>query len=900
MKKILIVNKNSTAHYAKKEAGGKGHNLFLLTQNGFNVPRWIVLPPNVFEEFKKTTGISEYIDNILKNEHLSLKEVSDKIVHKISETQFPKSMEEELKSIYSPFEKKTIAVRSSAHDEDSAIHSFAGQLSSYLYIDSFEKTLRHIRDVWASAYSERGLHYRTTNKLETQNIKVSVILQEMIDPEISGVLFTCNPIDGSNDKIVINSVYGVGEGLVSGLLDADTFITKKENKLTIIESNIVEKKRKLTRDKENESTKEEDVPESLVNISSLNDKFLADLTKLAIKIEDYYGRAQDVEWAIYQGEIFLLQSRPVTTNVNNLKGTLFVWDNSNIVESYGGLTMPLTFGFAHYVYHQVYVQFCEILMVPQKNIKEMDYFLKNMLGLFYGRVYYNLLNWYKLTSILPGYKYNRAFMETMMGTNESLQDEIAERTKPPEFHGGILAKFRKFLTGLKFFYFHLNIQSIVDNFLITFHKIYDDFRKTDYSKMSSDQIYIEYMRLEKEMLWKWHAPIINDFLCMVHYGIFKKLTNNWLSHLGDSFHNDLLAGNGNLESAMPTKRLIELSGIVEKNEDLKNLIMQTDNADLLEALNQSKFNDFYLLVKDYLDKYGFRCMSEMKLEQKDMHQDPSLFFVFLKNIVKSGQTDLHEYEKREKEIRSRAEELLNKNISGVRKIIYSWSLHHARKAVMNRENTRFCRTRIYGVVRAMFYAMGEDFVKRNIIDTKEDIFYLSLDELKGTFEGTNSIQNLREVIKVRKCEYEFYKNNEPAARFFTRGPVYYNNQHMPVEEEVKNDDSPLLPNQMRGIPCSPGIIEGFVKVILDPSDNMELNGEILVTHRTDPGWIPLYPSASALLVERGGLLSHSAIVAREMGLPTIVSIKGLTKRLKTGMKIRMNGETGLIEILEGE
>lgn len=900
MKKILTVNKNSTKHYAKKEAGGKGHNLFLLANSGFNVPDWIVLPPSLFDDFKKTTGIAEYIDNILKNEHLSLKDVSEKITLKISETPFPKYLEDEIKLAYLPFEGETIAVRSSAHDEDSAIHSFAGQLSSYLYVDSFERTVRHIRDVWASAYSERGLHYRTTNKLETLNIKVSVILQVMIDPDKSGVLFTCNPIDGTNDKVVINSVYGVGEGLVSGILDADTYITKKDHKLNILETNIVEKKRKLNRDKLNQTTQEVDVEEHLINVSSLNDKELEELTTLAQKIEDFYGRAQDVEWAILNNKIYLLQSRPVTTNVNNSRGTLFVWDNSNIVESYGGLTMPLTFGFAHYVYHQVYVQFCEILMVPQKNIKEMDYFLKNMLGLFYGRVYYNLLNWYKLTSILPGYKYNRAFMETMMGTNEALQDEIAERTKPPEFHGGLLARFRKFLTGVKFFYFHLNIQNIVDDFLKTFHVIYDDFRKTDYSKMSSDQIYIEYLRLEKEMLWKWHAPIINDFLCMVHYGIFKKLTNKWLSHLGDSFHNDLLAGNGNLESAMPTKRLIELAGLVEKDNRLKKLIIETDNVDLLEALNQSEFKEFYQHVQDYLDKYGFRCMSEMKLEQKDMHQEPSLFFVFLKNIVKSGQTDLHEYEKREKEIRTKAENLLDSNISGIRKIIYSWSLHHARKAVMNRENTRFCRTRIYGVVRAMFYAMGEDFVKRNILDTKEDIFYLSLDELKGSFEGTNSIQNLREVIKVRKNEYEFYKNNEPAARFFTRGPVYYNNNHMPVEEEIKLNDSPLLENQMRGIPCSPGMIEGIVKVIIDPSDNMELNGEILVTHRTDPGWIPLYPSASALLVERGGLLSHSAIVAREMGLPTIVSIKGLTKRLKTGMKIRMNGETGLIEILEGE
>lgn len=894
---LYTVSKNSTHHFAKKESGGKGHNLYLLSNNAIKVPKFITLPPVFFEEFKKQTKIEDYLNTILEDKHLSMLEVSEKIRHKIIETNMPISVYEEIVLAYESLDKNLISVRSSAHDEDSALHSFAGQLSSYLYISDLDKTIHAIQECWASAYSERSLHYRTINKLDILNIKVSVILQEMIDPDISGVFFTCNPINGKNDQIFINSVFGVGEGLVSGLLDADTYALAKKDG-SIIEKNIVEKTKKLIRDADAQKCLEVEVPLNQQNTDSLSATDLKALYEIALKIENFYGRPQDVEWAIKDGELFILQSRPVTTGIENGRGILYMWDNSNIVESYGGLTMPLTFGFAHYVYHQVYVQFCEILLVPQSRIKEMDYFLKNMLGLFYGRVYYNLLNWYKLTSILPGYKYNRAFMETMMGTNEALQDEIAERVKPPEFHNGIGAKFRSALTGLKFFYFHLNIQNVVDDFLTEFHVSYNKFRVIDYSRLPADKIYEHYQTLERELLWKWHAPIINDFLCMVHYGIFQKLTRKWLSHLGEGFNNDLLAGNGNLESAEPTKRLIVMSGYVSKKPKLKELILSTPNDLCMEAINQSEFQEFYHMLLEYIDKYGFRCMSEMKLEQKDLHQEPGLFFVFLKNLINCGQTDLHEYEKREKEIRENAEALLNKNINGVKKIVYKWSLKHARKAVMNRENTRFCRTRIYGVVRSMLYAIGEDFTKSNIIDKKDDIFYLSMDEFTGAMEGTNSILNLRAVINLRKAEYENYKNQELASRFATRGPVYWNNQHMPKEEEVVFDESTLLPNQMRGIPCSPGVVEGVVKVIIDSNDDMTLNGEILVTERTDPGWIPLYPSLSALLVERGGLLSHSAIVAREMGLPTIVGIKGLTKKLKTGMKIRINGETGLVEILE--
>ncbi|MEK6625391.1 MAG: PEP-utilizing enzyme, partial [Bdellovibrionota bacterium] len=306
----------------------------------------------------------------------------------------------------------------------------------------------------------------------------------------------------------------------------------------------------------------------------------------------------------------------------------------------------------------------------------------------------------------------------------------------------------------------------------------------------------------------------------------------------------------------------------------------------------------YNRLLDYIDKYGFRCMSEMKLEQKDLHQDPSLLFVFLKNLLNAGKNNLDNFEEREKEIRDKAETLLDQNLSFWKKIFYRWSLHHARKAVRNRENTRFCRTRVYGIVRSMFFGMGSDFTARNIINSREDIFYLSLEELKGALEGHLHTQNLKALIEMRKKEYQNYSNIEPLTRLVTRAMPYWQNIHELQNASVPTaSDSDLLPNQMKGLGCCPGVVEGIVKVIMGPEDDLTLNGEILVTMRTDHGWIPLYPSISGLLVERGGLLSHSAIVAREMGLPTVVSVLGLTKKLKNGMKVRLNGETGLIEIL---
>ncbi len=904
----MMITQRSTETYAKREAGGKGFNLFLLSRQGFPVPQWIVLGASVFRSFRAETGIEKQIAdtvNQAKTQDLAL--IAARVRELILSTPLPKDIEQKAREAYRSLSKPLIAVRSSAADEDSSQHSFAGQLSTFLYVRSEDEAIRCLKECWASGYSERGLSYRIQNDMDLSHpIQVAVIFQEMVDSEKSGVLFTCDPIKKDGTKSTINSVYGVGEGLVSGLLDADTFLVDKKSG-AIVQQELVSKKSQLVMNLnapeghtvagEPENTHETPVAEELRETSSLSETELRALNELGAKVEKYYRFPQDIEWGMKDGKLYLLQSRPVTTPIRNEDGLLYIWDNSNIVESYGGLTLPLTFTFARNAYHWVYIQFCEILLIPQSDIRKMDYFLRNMLGMFYGRVFYNILNWYKLTSILPGFKYNRSFMETMMGTQHSLADEIADRIKPPGFAETFSSKLMRTISGFKFLWFHFTIQSMVDDFLKYFHEEYSKYRHIQYSQMPADEIWAYYQEVEQKMLMRWHAPIVNDYLCMVHFGILKKLTAKWLSHLGDGLQNDLLCGEGKLESAEPTRELIRMAAQISTDPKLKSLIESTPAEDCMEALQQSAHSAFKGRVDRYIDLYGFRCMNEMKLEEKDLYQDPSFLFVCLKNYLRSGQTDLDGYEKREHEIRAAAEKKVHENLLGLKLRVYLWSLRNARKAVKNRENTRFCRTRIYGVARAMFHGIGKDFTARGIIDSPEDIFYLEIDELAGALEGHLTVQEPKLLVELRKKQYEGYAATEPSSRFITRGPVYWMNEHTEPEQEAETETD-LPPNTLKGVGCCPGTVEGIVKVILSPKDNMELNGEILVTLRTDPGWIPLYPAASALLVERGGLLSHSAIVAREMGLPTVVSLKGLTQKIKSGMRVRINGETGIVNMLD--
>lgn len=893
----MIVTPKSTLFYAKNEAGGKGFNLYLMSQAGLPVPEWVVFGKRYFHEFLQSQALGSELElclTRLQEGTLTPVDAEKEIAALFDKTEIPKAVSDSLDEVLKTLGVNNVfSVRSSAADEDSLSHSFAGQLSSYLYVSGKVDILKYIRLCWASAFSERGLVYRIENKIDLKKISVSVVLQRMIDPEKSGVLFTCDPVAKKTDTYVVSSVYGVGEGLVSGALDADSFwLDAKEGKL--LREELVEKKEMLKKSSSGHC-ETKNVPAALVNTASLSAEELHSLYKLGSKIQEQYHRPQDIEWAIENGKVYVLQTRPVTSLDQDLIGYPNLWDNSNIIESYGGLTSPLSFSFALRNYKAVYVQFCEVLGVPNEIIKDMDSYLGYMLGSLNGRVYYNLFNWYKLVGVLPGFKQNREFMETMMGVSEALSDEIANRIKPHDSWNTFSGRIRKMVTGFNFLKYHFTIQSVVEDFLITFHKDYDKYRSMPLKRMRGDQLIRVYMELERNMLGRWKAPIINDFLCMVHFGLLRKLTTTWLKELDSTIQNDLLAGEGGLESAEPTKALLRLANRAAQNEGLRKLLETTDPKDGLEALNQSPYQEFYKMVLDYLDRFGFRCMSEMKLEEIDLLTDPSYLFVCLKNYLKSGQTEAHD-DSHEKSLRSGAEAKVSAHLTGLKKKIYFWVLKHARKAVKNRENTRFARTRIYGIARTIFQTIGEDLASLGAIENPRDIFWLTIEEIFGIYNGTLPSYDLNAFISLRKKDYQkFEQDTDP--RVMTRGAVYWNNTFT-KEEDLSQLTAESGDWDLKGLPCCPGVLEGTVKVILNPSDNLELNGEILVTARTDPGWVPLYPAISGLLVERGSLLSHSAIVAREMGIPAIVSIPGLTKKIKTGMRVRIDAKAGTIKILD--
>lgn len=884
-----------------RHLGGKAANLAVLESQNLPVPPWYAVTTTAFRRALETAGLPQriavHLAVVSGDDDLRL--AAAEIREWIAAIPLPPGLDEEIAAAHSARIGRDafVAVRSSAAGEDAAGESFAGLHDSFLYVRGHDRLLSAVRRVWASAYNERALAYRRAKGISWDSIAIAVVVQEMIDARSSGVLFTANPNDGNVHQIVISSLWGAGEGLVSVGLDADTFLVEKDT-LAVAETIAAKTERMVLDTAAGGGLVREPVPADLRERSSLSPEETLALARLGIAIERHYRRPQDIEFAIdAAGKPFILQARPVTTveEAGPAAGNRLLWDNSNIIESYSGVTSPMTFSFIRRAYSIVYHCFAEVMGIDAKTVKANREVFENMLGLFRGQVYYNLLNWYRLVRLFPGFNYNRKFMESMMGVREETRPEDEPAAGAEGSTGDLLALVRLFSRSAANFY---RIRRIVGDFQAYFREHYERWSALDFRALAPPEQAALYREMEEKLLWEWKAPIINDFFVMVFYGTLKKLCSGWCGDASGSLQNDLLAGEGGIESTEPTRMLLRMAARVKQEPDLARILLERSPEDLArEVPADPRFAELAGEVRQYLQLYGFRGVNELKLEEPSLKERPAFLYQVLRNYLAADPAilDIAAMDERERRIRHEAEKRAFATLSGPRKWIFRRVLENARLGVKNRENLRFARTRIYGLLRELLQAVGGNLAAEGLLEREDDIFYLTLDEVWDYTKGRAVTTNLRGLVALRREEFEGYRRDSPPAdRFETFGLPYHRNRLRGRPQTVKPDADGIL----RGTGCCPGVVTGPVKVLRAPSEDARLDGEILVAERTDPGWVPLYPSVSGLLIERGSILSHSAIVAREMGIPTIVGIVGLVETLRTGQVVTMDGGAGTVRIEE--
>jgi pyruvate,water dikinase len=778
-----------------------------------------------------------------------------------------------------------VAVRSSARGEDAPGHSFAGQLESYLWVPRADVP-RRIALVWASAFTPRVLAYRRERGLEGAPEPPAVIVQQMVDPEAAGVAFSSDPVGGRRAVAVVSAVWGLGAGLVSGECDADTWRVDRTGE--IIERHIARKAVARRRDPAaGDGTTAVAVAESARERPCLADETVQAAAALARRAAEHFGCPQDIEWAQAGGVLTLLQSRPITSlaDLADPDGAWALWDNSNIAESYSGITTPLTFSFARMAYAAVYEQFCRLMAVPEERIAANRVVFRRMLGLVRGRIYYNLLSWYRVLALLPGFTINRRFMEQMMGVKAGLPPAALREL---EAAPGRAERWRDGVALLGTLVGLVRNHRSLERQVAAFQNRLDRALAPPappLAAMRLDELAAHYHALERELLLRWDAPLVNDFFAMIFFGLLRDLSRRWIG--AETLPNDLLSGEGGLVSTEPVHRIRELAARARTHAGLVDLLCQGEREAIDAVLPRCEA--FAAGYREYLERFGERCLEELKLETLTLADDP---LPLLRAIGQAARRGLDGQPAHEQRLRRAAEERVAGTLSRspLRRAVFGWVLRRARLRVKTRENLRFERTRLFGRVRRLVVEMGRRLAAEGRLEDARDVFFLTLDELFGFVEGTTVATDLRAQVAVRRAEFGRWRAQPaPADRFETRGAVHLGNRFAPSSTPATAPDSASL----HGLGCCPGQVRGRARVVLAPQGAEIHAGEILVAARTDPGWILLFPAAAGLLVEHGSLLSHSAIVARELGLPAIVALPGLLDWVKDGEWVEMDGATGV-------
>ena len=894
-----LKNHNENTVFEEK-IGKKAQNLLELAANGFNVPHFSVITNRYFKEiilkeiemYNQETGNNDEIKDWNAVFSGNTERKIENIIRIIKNHKIKKEFEKEIENALN--EESYYAVRSSSIEEDSSNFSFAGQFETYLYVKK-ENMLEKIKEVWISSFSNHVMKYRKEGKINNEINVPAVIIQEMVNSEKAGVGFSVNPVNNNYDEVVISGTYGLGTSIVDGDENGDLFIYNKKTKE--IKKEIRTKKIRQVLDFENKKIKTEEIN---IEDEVLNDSEVQELGENIINIEKYYGKPQDMEWAFEKGKLYILQSRPITTlkTANEKTANVIIWDNSNIVESYPEITLPLTFSFIRKAYSDVYKRFSEITGVPPKVVESYQVVYDNMLGLLKGRVYYNLINWYKLLMLFPNSRNNSKFMEQMMGVKKELSEEdINENLLEAEEKMSLWEKFRNRIEKLKAGTTLFLNMFLIENKAKKFYKLIDENLNGKNSRLeekSVKDLKKYYKFLENKFLKNWEIPIINDFLVMVWFGLSKKAAEKYIKENFEEVHNILIAQEGsNMISVEPSKYIMKMSNIIKKDKDLQNEIkgiIEKAATDInIENLTRNK--EFNSLLEEYMQKFGDRTVHELKLEALTLREDPLFLIRMVYSISMTKEVTEHSKRNISEEQNKIYENL---KISPLKKFILKKTVSYAKKFIRLRENLRYERTKVFSMVRKIMKKMGTYLKEENIIVHERDVFYLTIDEIFGLIDGALIDTDLKKLIDLRKEKYKEYEEGAVLPdRFLTRG---FLGENFHYEDLIGNEQGDK--NILKGTGCSKGVVKGKVKIVLNPMNTEVEDGDIVVTKSTDPSWVMVFPLLKGLIVEKGSLLSHSAIISREMNIPAIVGVQGAVTALKTGDFVQFDGSTGIIKKLD--
>lgn len=847
-------------------AGGKGANLGELSKiRGISVPAGFCITTGAY---KKITGNHRELQRLMNElmhcdaaEREKISGISATVRTIIESTPIPEDIAEEIAEHLAKFDKNdAFAVRSSATAEDLPTASFAGQQDTYLNITGKDAILQHISKCWASLFADRAVTYRIQNRFSHRDVYLSVIVQQMVFPQASGILFTADPVTSDRRLLSIDAGFGLGEALVSGLVSADNYKVREEK---IAGKKIATKKLAVYGLKEG-GTETRQLPPGQQTAQTLTDPQILQLARTGRKIEAHFGQPQDIEWCLAGDTFHIVQSRPITTlypipEANDGENHVYVSVGHNQMMTDAMKPLGLSFFLLltpapmRTAGGRLFVDVAPMLATPSGRKTIIDTLGK-----------YDPLIKDALTTIVA----REGFIKPLPDDPKApatfkYADTSPQTDKDPAIVVELIGNTQASIAGLK-----QNIREKSGVELFDF--IMEDLRllKTDLFDPRSMEVIMAAMNASS-----WVNEKIKEWLGEKNVAdtLSQSVPNNITSEMG-------LA-------------LLDVADVIRPYPEIISYLQQVKDESFLDEL--PKFDGglkTQKAIRAFLDKYGMRCVGEIDITKTRWSEKPAILIpMILSNIRNFGpgagsrkfEQGRQEALQKEQEILARLKQLpdgeekarTTKQMIGV-----------IRNFIGFREYPKYGKISRYFIYRQALLKEAGLLVQGNVIEEKEDVFYLTFEEFR---EAVRTRKADHELIGKRKAEYKQYEKLTPPRVMTSDGEI--------IRGRYKNEALPA--GAIAALPVSAGTVEGRARVILNMEDADLEEGDILVTSFTDPSWTPLFVSIKGLVTEVGGLMTHGAVIAREYGLPAVVGLENATRLIKDGQRIRVNGTDGYVEIL---
>ncbi|WP_439022237.1 phosphoenolpyruvate synthase [Bacillus thuringiensis] len=849
--------------------GGKGLNLGALSNmQGIQVPEGFCVTTvgyeKAIEQNETIQTLLQQLTKLKREDRAQVGEISRKIREIIMAVDIPFDVEKAVTHYLSRFgDEHAYAVRSSATAEDLPHASFAGQQDTYLNVIGKEAILQHIKKCWASLFTDRAVIYRMQNGFDHNQVSISVVVQRMIFPEASGILFTADPITSSRKVLSIDASFGLGEALVSGLVSADNYKVKEGE---IVDKMIATKKVAIYALKE-AGTETKQIDPAQQKLQTLSEQQILQLAQIGRHIEAYFGCPQDIEWCLAGDTFYIVQSRPITTlypipEANDGENHVYVsvGHQQMMTDPLKPLGMSLfqltSFGPRFHAGGRLFVDVAQRLASPTS--REL---LLNTIG--------NSEPLIKdaLTTVVERDDFIKLLLDDETG--KSVGKSGSPVSSQPEIE---------------------NNPAIVMDLIKKSQASIEELKRNMQTKSGVDVLdfILEDIQQLKKILFHPQSMAVIMAGMNASTWINEKM-EQWL---GEKNAADTLSQSvqNNITSEMGLA-LMDVADVVRPYPKVIAYLQHVKDSSFLDELVQfeggEKARD---AIDAFLNKYGMRCSGEIDITKTRWSEQPTTIIPMILNHIRDFEVGaskrkfevgLQEALKKEEELLDRLQHLPDgkQKVEETKRMI-----RNIRNFIGYREYPKYGMINRYFIYKQALLKEAEQLVQSGVIHEVDDIYYLTFEELHEVVR-TNKLDY--ELIHKQKNDYKLYEKLTPPRVMTSDGEIItgkYKRENLPDDAIV-------------GLPVSSGVIEGRARVILNMEDANLEEGDILVTAFTDPGWTPLFVSIKGLVTEVGGLMTHGAVIAREYGLPAVVGVENATKLIKDGQRIRVHGTEGYIEVL---